>query len=107
MKLPGIRAREAPNSGRLGESSRSLMKERATACLQAVLLLLGKSTACKQAEWHRLWTTWLFFNGLPVACLQAVLLLLGKSTACKQAVAHIVDDLAVFQRVASLWQRIC
>ena len=71
MKLPGIRAQEAPNSGRLGESSRPLMKERATACLQAVLLLLGKSTACLQA------------------------------------VAHIVDDLAVFQRVASLWQRIC
>ena len=35
------------------------------------------------------------------ACLQAVLLLLGKSTACKQAVAHIVDELAVFQRAAN------
>ena len=39
------------------------------------------------------------------ACLQAVLLLLGKSTACKQAVAHIVDELPLFQRAprGAIW----
>jgi hypothetical protein len=81
-----LHGRNDGENNEVAHGSRPLKKECATACLQAVLLLLGKSTACKQA--HEFTS-----RRRPMRKL-----LLGKSTACKQAVALIVDKMALFQR---------